>query len=146
MRVPTLIALSAASVSALPTTDKIFKRQAAPNAPDAFGLAYTTPPVAANGGAWSAAFARAGAVTAQMTLEEKVSAVAVHLGRVKLTLLVVLTGLNRYRPKRSLCRQHRRRSSTQYPPDLFARRVRWDLCYVLYGILTDILFLQTDRA
>lgn len=73
MRVPTLIALSAASVSALPATDKLFKRQAAPNAPDAFGLAYTTPPVAANGGAWSAAFARAGAVTAQMTLEEKVS-------------------------------------------------------------------------
>ncbi|KAI5455462.1 hypothetical protein NCC49_000272 [Naganishia albida] len=81
MRVPTLIALSAASVAALPATDKIFKRQAAPNAPDAFGLAYTTPPVAANGGSWSAAFQRASEVTSQMTLTEKVSIVTGQNGR-----------------------------------------------------------------
>lgn len=73
MRIPTLLALSAATASALPTTDKLFKRQASPNAPDSFGLAYTTAPPTANGGAWSDAFKRAAAVTAQMTLEEKVS-------------------------------------------------------------------------
>ena len=73
MRVPTLLALSAASVAALPASNKLYKKQASPDAPNAFGLAYTTPPPMANGGAWSAAFQRASDVTSQMTLEEKVS-------------------------------------------------------------------------
>ncbi|KAJ9107455.1 hypothetical protein QFC21_000908 [Naganishia friedmannii] len=81
MRLPTLLALSAASVSALPTTDKLFKRQASSNAPDSFGLAYTTAPPTANGGAWSDAFKRAAAVTAQMTLEEKLLVVTGQNGR-----------------------------------------------------------------
>ncbi|KAJ9110449.1 hypothetical protein QFC19_001575 [Naganishia cerealis] len=81
MRIPTLLALSAASAAALPTTDRLFKRQAAANAPDSFGLAYTTAPPTADGGAWSDAFKRAAAITSQMTLEEKVHLVTGQDGR-----------------------------------------------------------------
>jgi hypothetical protein len=73
MRIPTLLALSAASVAALPASNKLHKKQASPNAPNAFGLAFTTPPPMADGGAWSAAFERASGVASQLTLEEKVS-------------------------------------------------------------------------
>jgi hypothetical protein len=73
MRIPTLLALSAASVAALPASNKLHKKQASPDAPNAFGLAFTTPPPMANGGAWSAAFERASSVASQLTLEEKVS-------------------------------------------------------------------------
>lgn len=86
MRIPTLLALSAASVAALPASNKLYKKQASPDAPNAFGLAYSTPPPMADGGAWSTAFQRASSVTSQMTLEEKVSRMMSIVEGVALTL------------------------------------------------------------